>query len=198
MAGSSTLDPDNLTPSSGMGGASMDTHSTGALGPSDLSDTGSDTVGGPGLLDAEIIGLDRGTNEDSEGGDASGTAGASMGDLDLDSDSDSSGTGERMAVAKDPSTGSQPDIGFDRIVDASEAGLGAGLDQAEEARLGMTDEELHAAALDAARDELADDAGDLPGTEPMSDDDALLDQPLSKQDGAEAGYGDDSGTRGTR
>ena len=34
------------------------------------------------------------------------------------------------------------DTGFDRVVEADEAGLGGGLDQAEEARLGVTDEEL--------------------------------------------------------
>ena len=34
------------------------------------------------------------------------------------------------------------DIGFDRVVGAEEAGLGGGLDQAEEAQLGVTDEEL--------------------------------------------------------
>jgi hypothetical protein len=34
------------------------------------------------------------------------------------------------------------DISPDRIVEADEAGLGGGLDQAEEARLGITDEEL--------------------------------------------------------
>ena len=34
------------------------------------------------------------------------------------------------------------DTGFDRVVGAGEAGLGGGLDQAEEARLGVTDEEL--------------------------------------------------------
>jgi hypothetical protein len=32
--------------------------------------------------------------------------------------------------------------GFDRVVGADEAGLGGGLDQAEEAQLGVTDEEL--------------------------------------------------------
>jgi hypothetical protein len=43
--------------------------------------------------------------------------------------------------------GPQPDVhantdrGFDRVVRAEEAGLGAGLDQAEEGRLGVTDEE---------------------------------------------------------
>jgi hypothetical protein len=34
------------------------------------------------------------------------------------------------------------DTGFDRVIEADEAGLGGGLDQAEEARLGVTDEEL--------------------------------------------------------
>jgi hypothetical protein len=34
------------------------------------------------------------------------------------------------------------DTGFDRVVGADEVGLGGGLDQAEEAQLGITDEEL--------------------------------------------------------
>jgi hypothetical protein len=34
------------------------------------------------------------------------------------------------------------DIGFDRVVGPDEAGLGGGPDHAEEARLGITDEEL--------------------------------------------------------
>jgi hypothetical protein len=34
------------------------------------------------------------------------------------------------------------DTGFDRVVGAEDAGLGGGLDQAEEAQLGITDEEL--------------------------------------------------------
>lgn len=34
------------------------------------------------------------------------------------------------------------DVAPDRVVNADEAGLGGGLDQAEEARLGVTDEEL--------------------------------------------------------
>jgi hypothetical protein len=40
------------------------------------------------------------------------------------------------------------DIGFDRVVGADEAGLGGGLDQAEEAQLGITDEELQEMARD--------------------------------------------------
>lgn len=34
------------------------------------------------------------------------------------------------------------DTGFDRVVGPEEVGLGGGLDQAEEAQLGVTDEEL--------------------------------------------------------
>ena len=34
------------------------------------------------------------------------------------------------------------DTGFDRVIGPEEAGLGGGLDQAEEARLGVTDEQL--------------------------------------------------------
>ena len=57
------------------------------------------------------------------------------------SDSDGSGTGERMS-ADGTLTGSGAGRGADRVVDAGEAGLGGGLDQAEEARLGTTDEQI--------------------------------------------------------
>ena len=54
-------------------------------------------------------------------------------------DTDSGGTGERRTVGKVP----EPrDTGTDRVVDSQEAGLGGGLDQAEEARKGKTDEEI--------------------------------------------------------
>ena len=54
-------------------------------------------------------------------------------------DSDEGGTGERVTVGKIPDS---TEIGTDRVVEDKEAGLGGGLDQAEEARLGKTDEEL--------------------------------------------------------
>jgi hypothetical protein len=54
-------------------------------------------------------------------------------------DSDDGGTGERPTVGKVPHAA---DEGADRVVNSEEAGLGGGLDQAEEARLGVTDEEL--------------------------------------------------------
>jgi hypothetical protein len=138
----STLDPDNLPLRTGR--KTLPGHDIRSLGPSDSSDSGSD-MAGPGLLDDDLLGLDRGTNEDSEGGRANvADAGASVGDLGMDNNSDRSGTGERMAAGKEPNVRPGADIGFDRIVGPEGAGLGGGLDQAEEAQLGITDEEIDA------------------------------------------------------
>jgi hypothetical protein len=55
-------------------------------------------------------------------------------------DSDAEGTGMRASIElKKPP---KPETTTDRVVDEDEAGLGGGLDQAEEAQLGVTDEEL--------------------------------------------------------
>jgi hypothetical protein len=70
----------------------------------------------------------------------SGSDLAGLDDLDSDDISDRNGTGE--AVSIDPDIRPGGDIAADRIVGAEEAGLGGGLDQAEEAQLGVTDEEL--------------------------------------------------------
>lgn len=126
----STLDPDNdPVPDRQLGKG----HNTGALGPSDLSDTGSDVVGGTGLAGEEDLLDDRIVAEDSERNTEPGytDAGADMGDTDLDADSDSGGTGERAAASRDTSQPLNQDIVTDRTVDASEAGLGGGLDEAE-------------------------------------------------------------------
>jgi hypothetical protein len=56
-----------------------------------------------------------------------------------DTDSDAGGTGERQTVGKVPE---RHEASTDRVVNSEEAGLGGGLDQAEEAKLGVTDEEL--------------------------------------------------------
>lgn len=139
MSGS-TLDPDNFPAS--QRGKLPPGHDLRALGPSDSSDSGSD-LAGPGLIDADALQLDRGTNEDSEGGRRGlADAGPSLGDLDMDDNSDRHGTGEHLTAGQEPRIEESGDIGIDRIVGADEAGLGAGLDQAEEARLGITDEEL--------------------------------------------------------
>jgi hypothetical protein len=75
-------------------------------------------------------------------GDSSDT-GADMMGLGRDDDtSDRHGTGERASVEDDPGELYAADIATDRVVEADSAGLGGGLDQAEEAQLGITDEEL--------------------------------------------------------
>ncbi|MBX9609944.1 MAG: chemotaxis protein [Gammaproteobacteria bacterium] len=62
----------------------------------------------------------------------------------LDGTGDRHGTGERPGI--EPGVEAEPgtEILPDRVVAEAEAGLGDGLDQAEEARLGITDEELEA------------------------------------------------------
>jgi hypothetical protein len=57
-------------------------------------------------------------------------------------DTDGGGTGERATAGRDPHSEVHVERGVDRVVDAREAGLGGGLDQAEEGRLGVTDEEM--------------------------------------------------------
>lgn len=110
-----------------------------SVGPSDSSDSGSD-LAGPGLIDDDLLGLDRGTTEDSEGGHLNAPdAGASLGDLGADENSDRNGTGEHLTAGKEPDVRIAADIAPDRIVGAEEAGLGAGLDEAEEAQLGDDD-----------------------------------------------------------
>jgi hypothetical protein len=117
-------------------------HDTGSLGPSDTSDSGSDIAAAPGTVDEQTP------------FDANVTAGAEIGDVDLDSDSDSVGTGERIAAGKDPIEGVNHDQGFDRIVGPEEAGLGAGLHQAEEAQSGVRDRD-HTGEVDEAPVETA-------------------------------------------
>jgi hypothetical protein len=98
-------------------------HDIRTLGPSDSSDSGSDIAG-----------------------DAAEDEGAPP-----EADSDRFGTGERAAATTGPDVEVNGDIAPDRIVTAEEAGLGGGLDQAEEAQLGIVDEEPDA---DTSPDEL--------------------------------------------
>ena len=69
-------------------------------------------------------------------------AGKSVGDLGMADNSDRYGTGEHLTAGKEPNIHVNADIGTDRVVGPDEAGLGDGLDQAEEARLGVTDEQI--------------------------------------------------------
>lgn len=136
----STLDPDNY-PDPNARRHVPKGHDTRSLGPSDSSDSGSD-MAGPGLIDDDALPLDRGTNEDQEAGrDDVADAGASIGDDAMDDNSDRFGTGERRAAGKEPGVGADRDRDTDRVVNADEAGLGGGLDQAEEARFGLRDKD---------------------------------------------------------
>jgi hypothetical protein len=112
MTGTSTLDPDNFPRSRdrsiGRG------HGTGALGPSDTSDSGSDVMGGPGLAQQDVLDLGSGTTSDQESSTAHGTAGPDLGDANLDSDSDAGGTGERAASGRDADVRDGADIGVDQ------------------------------------------------------------------------------------
>jgi len=74
--------------------------------------------------------------------DSSDTGADSIGSGRGDDTSDRNGTGERMSADDDDELRDGSDISADRIVEARQAGLGAGLDQAEEAQLGITDEEI--------------------------------------------------------
>jgi hypothetical protein len=58
-------------------------------------------------------------------------------------DSDAAGTGERATASDRPARrGERSEAGTDRVVGPDDAGLGGGLDEGEEARLGVTDEEI--------------------------------------------------------
>lgn len=111
MSGSSTLDPDNFPdpPDRKLGTG----HGTGALGPSDTSDSGSDLVGAQGFSQQDILDLGSGNTSDMEAG--GGSAGRDIGDADLDSDTDSGGTGERAAAGRDTPVRDGADIDVDHI-----------------------------------------------------------------------------------
>ncbi len=117
MTGASTLDPDNFPerPDRSLGKG----HGTDALGPSDLSDTGSDVVGGSGfaenLDEDQQLNLDGGTTSVEEESRAGGTAGPDVGDADFSSDSDSGGTGERATAGRDTVAADGADIDTDRV-----------------------------------------------------------------------------------
>jgi hypothetical protein len=73
--------------------------------------------------------------------DSSDTGADMMGLGGRDSTSDRQGTGERDSVEGEL-PGESSDILPNRIVRADQAGWGGGLDEAEEAQLGITDEEI--------------------------------------------------------
>ncbi len=107
----STLDPDNFNlPDRQLGRG----HGTGALGPSDTSDSGSDLQGASGTAGDEKLRLGGGTTSDIDESAAHGSAGPDVGDADLDSDTDSTGTGERATAGRDTVAEDGQDIDTDQ------------------------------------------------------------------------------------
>jgi hypothetical protein len=95
------------------------------------------------ILDEEGHELPNGRDLQATGPSDSSDAGSDVAGLVRGDDTtDRSGTGERMSADDDDELLDAADISADRIVEARQAGLGAGLDQAEEAQLGITDEEI--------------------------------------------------------
>jgi len=93
------------------------------------------------LLDEQGNEVGKGHDVRSLGPSDSSDTGADMVGLGgLDSTSDRNGTGERATVELDLEDTAE--ISADDIVSAEDAGLGGGLDQEEEAQLGVTDEEI--------------------------------------------------------
>jgi hypothetical protein len=108
----STLDPDNKPePDRRLGKG----HGTDALGPSDISDAGSDVQSGMRWTNEADIGLDKGTNEDPDSARRDRSAGPDVGDAELDSDTDAVGTGERATTGRDSDIEAGADVDVDRV-----------------------------------------------------------------------------------
>jgi hypothetical protein len=124
MSGS-TLDPANIPVGTdrtlGRG------HGTGALGPSDSSDSGSDVHGGAGLAPELDPALGRGSDDDVE-------LGGVVADVYLDSDTDAAGTGESAAADGDNVAPDGADIDVDHIesIPLPDLGVETGFDAAAE------------------------------------------------------------------
>jgi hypothetical protein len=95
------------------------------------------------ILDESENGVVRKPDSHATGPSDSSDSGSDLGDLASDANTDRNFTGERASLETDIET--DTDLGADRIADARDVGLGGGLDQAEEAQLGITDEEIEAA-----------------------------------------------------
>lgn len=132
---SSTLDlTGEEDPVTGLG------HGTGALGPSDSSDSGSDTIGGPGMDEGLADEQSREMPMTTRRG-----AGRDLGDTDLDSDSDRTGTGERA------SSGVDSGAAVDQMMSVvNDPGVESGADELDDPDLldvaddAKTDEEIEA------------------------------------------------------
>ena len=95
------------------------------------------------ILEETENGVVRRPDSHATGPSDSSDSASDLGDLASDANTDRNVTGERASLEIDIET--DADLGADRIANAEDVGLGGGLDQAEEAQLGITDEEIEAA-----------------------------------------------------
>jgi hypothetical protein len=113
----STLDPENMPePDRQLGKG----HGTNRLGPSDISDTGSDMQPGVHAVDENMLGLDRGTNEDADSHN-----------IDVRGDSDAPGTGESSTAGRNADVDIAGDINVDRIEEI-DAGDNEGMEEVDQ------------------------------------------------------------------
>jgi hypothetical protein len=125
-------------------------HGTGALGPSDSSDSGSDIVGNRGLNHDDGLPLARGTTSDPDEDPRGATAGPDVGDADLDSDSDRNGTGERASAGRDSVRA------VDQVLSEDASALESD-DQPEQELAAVEDLTVDDADLDDEADDVTDD-----------------------------------------
>ena len=131
---SSTLDPDNMPEKDRQ---LTKGHGTSALGPSDISDSGSDVQDSMRWTNEADIGLDKGTLDDPDAAAADRSAGPDIGDAWLDSDTDATGSGEVATAGRDAAVEPGADIGTDRVdyidpVDEPDMDSEASADDADE------------------------------------------------------------------
>jgi hypothetical protein len=129
-----------------------------------------DNPGQPDMLDEDGNETLKGHDVGSTGPSDSSDGGSDTVGLGREDDtSDRNGTGERGSVGTDVDVQDCSDIRVDRVVGARQAGLGHGLDQAEEAQLGITDEQI--AALGEGEEDELDEDDDIDDEDDDLDDD---------------------------
>jgi hypothetical protein len=147
---------------------------TRALGPSDNSDSGSDTVGV-----ADAPGTDSFVPVDVALADEAQHPLESRGGARPGADSDAAGTGERRSAADDPGDRAGADISVDRIIEAPTA------HDAEDPSLDVTD--------DAARDALEGAMATDPMSEelPSEDKESVIEAAAARRNAGRRGDGQD-------
>src|SRR3569832_2990350 len=98
----STLDPNNFPESDHQQDKK---HDTDSLGPSDISDSGSDVQNSYHAVEEDMLPLDRGTNQDQDSHNLFGSP----------DESDSSGAGESSTAGRNADVEAGGDINVDRI-----------------------------------------------------------------------------------